>query len=153
MDEVTREIEELFRADGPRMWRALLAYTGDPDVASDALAEAFAQALVRGSTLHSPAGWTWRTAFTIAGAEMKRGRQAGGRRMVEEIQEMQESVKDLVVAMQQLSPRQRAAVVLHDYVDRPTNEIASILNMNVATVRVHLSQGRRRLRKLLEDYR
>jgi DNA-directed RNA polymerase specialized sigma24 family protein len=43
------------------------------------------------------------------------------------------------------------AIVLHDYADRPTDEVASVLGVSRATVHVHLSQGRRRLRKLLED--
>ena len=36
------EIERLYRAQGSRMWRALLAFAGDADVASDAVAEAVA---------------------------------------------------------------------------------------------------------------
>ena len=43
------------------------------------------------------------------------------------------------------------AIVLHDYADRPTREVAAVLGVSVATVHVHLSQGRRRLRTLLED--
>jgi len=54
--------------------------------------------------------------------------------------------------LRQLSPNQRVAVVLHDYADRPTGEVAEILGCSRATVYVHLSQGRRRLLKLLEDH-
>jgi RNA polymerase sigma-70 factor (ECF subfamily) len=54
-------------------------------------------------------------------------------------------------ALRKLSPNQRLAVVLHDYADRTTDEIASVLGATRATVHVHLSQGRRRLRRLLED--
>jgi DNA-directed RNA polymerase specialized sigma24 family protein len=42
---------------------------------------------------------------------------------------------------------------VHDYADRPTKEVAATLGVSMATVRVHLSQGRRRLRALLEGYR
>jgi DNA-directed RNA polymerase specialized sigma24 family protein len=45
------EIEALYRQDGDRLWRALYAFAGDEDVASDAAAEAFAQALRRGRGL------------------------------------------------------------------------------------------------------
>jgi DNA-directed RNA polymerase specialized sigma24 family protein len=41
--------------------------------------------------------------------------------------------------------------VLRLYVDLPTREVARILEMGQATVRVHLSQARRRLRALLEE--
>lgn len=33
-------LEGLYRAQGPRLWRALVAYSGDPEIASDAVAEA-----------------------------------------------------------------------------------------------------------------
>jgi DNA-directed RNA polymerase specialized sigma24 family protein len=35
------EIEELYSSEGPRLWRALLVYTRDPEVASDSVSEAF----------------------------------------------------------------------------------------------------------------
>jgi RNA polymerase sigma factor (sigma-70 family) len=60
-------------------------------------------------------------------------------------------VPELLTALRHLSPNQRVAVVLHDYADRPTVEVANVLNCSRATVYVHLSQGRRRLLKLLED--
>ena len=44
----TQQLEALYRDDGDRLWRALLVFAGDPEVASDAVAEAFAQALRRG---------------------------------------------------------------------------------------------------------
>jgi DNA-directed RNA polymerase specialized sigma24 family protein len=42
-----KELERLYREQGDRMWRAVLAFAGDPEVAKDAVAEAFAQALSR----------------------------------------------------------------------------------------------------------
>jgi hypothetical protein len=36
-------VEELYRRDGERLWRALLLYSGDREVASDSVAEAFGQ--------------------------------------------------------------------------------------------------------------
>ena len=57
----------------------------------------------------------------------------------------------MIAALRTLSPNQRGAVVLHDYADRPVEEVAATLGMARATVYVHLSQGRRRLRKLLEE--
>ena len=49
-----------------------------------------------------------------------------------------------------ISPHQRLAIVMHDYADRPTDEIARVLGVTRPTVHVHLSQGRKRLRDLLE---
>ena len=43
----TDRIERLYRELGDSIRRGLLAFSGDPEVASDAVAEAFAQAAVR----------------------------------------------------------------------------------------------------------
>jgi DNA-directed RNA polymerase specialized sigma24 family protein len=53
------------------MWQAVFAFAGDPEVASDAVAEAFAQALRRGDAIRSPECWLWRTVFRIAAGELK----------------------------------------------------------------------------------
>jgi RNA polymerase sigma-70 factor (ECF subfamily) len=62
-----------------------------------------------------------------------------------------EPLDHVIRALASLSPNQRLAVVLHDYADRPTEEVARTMGVSRATVHVHLSQGRRRLRRLLED--
>ena len=51
------ELERLYRERGHRMWCAVLAFAGDPDVASDAVAKAFAQALRRGTEIRDPERW------------------------------------------------------------------------------------------------
>jgi DNA-directed RNA polymerase specialized sigma24 family protein len=66
-----RGLERLYREDGARLWRALVAFSGDREVASDAVAEAFAQALGRGEELHHPQRWVWRAAFRIAAGELR----------------------------------------------------------------------------------
>ena len=52
-------------------------------------------------------------------------------------------------ALGALSPRQRACVVLVDYVDMDQAEVAGILGMAAGTARVHLMRGRRTLRASL----
>ena len=144
------DLEVLFRAQSERIWRALVAFTGDPDVASDAMAEAFAQALARGGELHSPGSWVWRAAFRIAAGELK-GRRRNQTVTVDPGYEMPEPPRDLIAALGHLSPKQRGALVLHYYGGYSTREVAEILGGSAATARVHLSQGRRRLKRLLED--
>ncbi|MEA3510898.1 MAG: hypothetical protein U9R51_05630 [Actinomycetota bacterium] len=48
-------VEVAYRNQSGRMWRALLAYSGDPDVASDAVSEAYAQAPRRSAELRDVA--------------------------------------------------------------------------------------------------
>ena len=133
------------------MWRAVLAYAGDPEVASDAVAETFAQALRRGEAIREPERWLWRTVFRVAAGELheRRGRFAP---LVEEVSyEMEEPGRELVVALSRLSQKQRASVVLHHAAGYPVREVASILGSTPAAVKVHLMRGRRRLRELLRE--
>ena len=57
----------------------------------------------------------------------------------------------LLAALDHLSANERASLVLRHYVGYETKEIAAILGVAPATVRVHLSRGRRKLRPLLEE--
>ena len=147
-------VEQLYREHGARLWRAVLAYTGDPEVASDSVSEAFAQLLRRGDGVREPDRWVWRAAFRIAGGELlARGRarsEAGHGK--EGSYEIPESADELVAALRELSPKQRAALVLHHYAGYPVKEVAQMIGSTGPAVRVHLSQGRKRLRKLLEGF-
>jgi RNA polymerase sigma-70 factor (ECF subfamily) len=142
------DIEAIYRHDGDRLWWAVLAWAGDQDVASDAVAEAYAQALRRGAELRDPGAWIWRVAFRHAAGELQRRRLTVP--LVDSAYEMPEPA-ELFTALAQLSERQRAAVVLHHYAGYPLREIAEILGTQKATIGVHLTRGRRRLRQILED--
>ena len=143
-------LEAVYREDGPRLWRALVAFSADPDLASDALAEAFAQALARGDAIRDPAAWVWRVAFRVAAGDLKERRRRGSLDR-EPSYELPAPMTHVFDALARLSPNQRLAIVMHDYADRTTDEVAAVLGASRATVHVHLSQGRRRLRRLLED--
>lgn len=145
-----RGLERLYREDGTRLWRALVAFSGDREVASDAVAEAFAQALGRGDELRDPQRWVWRAAFRIAAGELKDRRRFGPPGL-DPGYEMEEPPARLVAGLARLSPNQRAALVLHYYAGYQTKEIAGILGSSAATVRVHLSQARKRLHRILEE--
>jgi RNA polymerase sigma factor (sigma-70 family) len=150
MVSARRDLEVLYREHGKRLWWALLAFSGDRDVASDAESEAFAQALRRGENLRDPLAWVWRAAFRIAAGELKeRGRQA--QPLSEPMYELPEPAAEVTAALRQLTPQQRAAIVLHYYADRPIREIAEVLGASASTVAVHLHRGRNRLRDLLGD--
>lgn len=145
-----QDLEVLYREHGDRLWWALLAFSGDRDIASDAEAEAFAQALRRGDAIRNPLAWIWKAAFRIAAGELQeRGRvvDVGS----ENSYELPESATEVTAALNQLPARQRAAVVLHYYADLPIRQIAAILGTSPSTVAVHLHRGRKRLRDLLGD--
>ena len=146
----SEEIERLYRERGDRIWRAVLAFSADPEVASDAVAEAFAQLLRPGDEVRDPERWIWRAAFRIAAGELKERKRKGVAVRPGSF-EMEEPARDLVLALGALSERQRVSVVLHDGAGYPAREVARIVGSTEAAVRVHLMRGRRRLRELLRE--
>jgi RNA polymerase sigma-70 factor (ECF subfamily) len=149
-DPTMTALERLYRDDGPRLERALILFAGDRDVASDAVAEAFAQAIRGRDRVRDPRAWVWRAAFRIAAGELKERRRRS-HALPEPAYEMTEPAVDLMRALGRLSPKQRASIVLFHYAGYPAREVARIVGSTPAAVTVHLSVGRRRLRELLED--
>ena len=151
LDRWQTTVEAAYRADGDRLWRALFAFSGDPDIASESVAEAFAQALRRGPVIRDPAAWTWRAAFRIAAGALKT-RRASDPLSVADTRGQADHYTDpdLLAALRQLPDAQRAAVILYYYADLPVREIAARLGSNGLAVRANLSRGRRRLHDLLE---
>ena len=139
---------QLYREEAPRLWRAMVAFTGDRERANDVVAEAFAQCLQRGPAVRTPVLWLWKAAFRIAAGQLGEDRQANAW-TVEPGAEDEIPDLDLLAALPRLSRQQRVTVILHYYADYPTTDIAKILGISATTVRVHLMQGRRRLRDLL----
>ncbi len=127
----------------------MLAYSGDREVASDAVAEAFAQALARGDALADPRAWIWRVAFRVAAGEQQQRKRTGA-----EVPDMPDpshaQASELLSLLRELPGKQRAAILIHYYADRPVRDVAAALGVTQATARVHLHRGRRRLRQLLE---
>jgi RNA polymerase sigma-70 factor (ECF subfamily) len=143
-------VENLYRRDGERLWRALLLYSGDREVASDAVAEAFAQLLRRGDAVRAPDRWVWKAAFRVAAGELKssRDRRRGVAHLIPVAAGDNGRVAD---ALLKLSPHQRSAIVLHYFSGYTYKEVATIIGSTPSAVSVHITRGRRRLRTLLED--
>lgn len=149
-ESLERRLENVYREHGARLWRSVLLASGSREVADDAVAEAFAQALRRGRALRDPAAWVWRAAFRIAAGELKeRGRMTTF--AVEPVLGIPEPFVDLWRALAQLPMKQRASVVMADYAGWSHREIAKALDSSVSAVGVHVHRARKRLRELLED--
>jgi RNA polymerase sigma-70 factor (ECF subfamily) len=140
----------LFREQASRLWRSLVLATGDPDVADDAVAEAFAQALRREDEIRDAAAWVWKTAFVLA--ERESGRRRTLTQLRDDMQyETSEELLDVVRALSRLTDHQRTAVVLADYAGFSHGQIAQVLGSSVSAVGVHVYRARRRLRRLLVE--
>ena len=117
-------VEAVYRGDAERLWRAVFAFAGDAEIASDAVAEAFAQVLSRGAAVRDPAAWTWRSAFRIAAGALK-SRGGAATAEISDVHVDRYDDPDLVAALQRLPEAQRAAVILFYYADLPVREIAA----------------------------
>jgi RNA polymerase sigma-70 factor, ECF subfamily len=146
------DYEQVFRDAAPGLWRTIFAFSaGQRRVADDAVAEAFARALERAGQIRDPVPWLYRTALRLAAADLRlqrRERQAMASGSEEPVA-FTAGLGALVPALRQLSPAQRAAIVLHYEADQPVREVACQMGTSVAAVKVHLFRGRRRLRELL----
>ena len=146
-------VERLYREQGRRLWAAVLAYTRDRDVADDAVAEAFAQLLRRERRGARSAG------MGVDHRLPDRRRRAVQRRpsgndAIPEVVHLDEFVDtEILDAVTQLPERQRAAILLFYYADRPVREAAQMLGMSSSTFRVHLTRARRHLSRTLDDLR
>jgi RNA polymerase sigma-70 factor (ECF subfamily) len=153
-EERSAPFEEAFDRTHDRLWRALLAYGGDAEVASDAAAEAYAQAIRRGDAIRDVDAWVWRAAFRIARGELARRRAEGApepRPMLEASVELPEPAVDLIAALLQVTERQRQALVLRYVGGYSAVEIARRLGTTAGSIRISLLRGRRVLRALLEE--
>ena len=170
----------LFRAldeHGDRLYAFALRMTRDPDLAADAVQEAFVSALRKFETFRGEsniATWLHRIVYTKAidlirqrgkesplpededrdfGVDDERlARTPAWARPPDEILWGSQTKEALEVAMRQLTPLQRAVFTLREVDGMSTDEVASVLRMEPGTVRVHLHRSRLRLRALLSDH-
>jgi RNA polymerase sigma factor (sigma-70 family) len=145
-------VEAVYRSTHLRLWRALLAFTGDDELASDAEAEAFAQVLRRGDAVEDVEAWVWRSSFRIASglasADLNSTELAtADRGMSPE----SDSTAEFLGLLANLSPQQRACVALR-YVGKYTSsEIGELLGTSAGTVRVQLNRAHATLRRSVTE--
>lgn len=150
-------VEAVYRRDHARLWRSLLGFTGDADLASEAESEALAQALRRGDALDDPAAWIWRTAFRVAGGLLadRRKRQThqvplavvpAGVPMAAAVV-IDEPLVEMLSTLAALSPQQKAVVVLRYGAGLTPAMIADVLDTSPGTVRVQLHRAHEILKR------
>ena len=146
---VVDRVESVYRIEHPRLWRALVSFTGDTDVASDAESETFTQALRRGEAIEDVRAWVWRSAFLIAKGMLAERRPDGG--APDHVAETAGSLAEFLALLQDLSDQQRACVVLRYVGGFRAGEIAKLLGTTANTVRVQLNRAHTSLRTSLRE--
>lgn len=155
-DRRRRSVEEAFKAMAPRLWRAVLLYSGNRELTDDAVSEAFAQAIAASSPIRDVRGWIWTAAFKIAAGELRRRAEhdEDTRLDLPVPNEMDPaSLIDLIRALQQISDMQRQALILRHYMGYSNVEIARILDSSASSIGVQLFRSTRKLRDLLTEER
>jgi len=144
-------VEAVYRSVHPRLWRSLLSYTGDAELASDAEAEAFAQVLRRGDAVDDVAAWVWRSAFRIASGLLAARSHSNGPRPAEGSTPAAGSVAEFLGLLADLSPQQRACVALRYVGEYTSTEIGELLGTTAGTVRVQLHRAHAALRHTMRE--
>ncbi len=143
-------VETVYRSVHPRLWRSLLSYTGDAELASDAEAEAFAQVLRRGNAVDDVAAWVWRGAFRIASGLLA-ARSLTNVLPADGSTSPPGSVAEFLGLLADLSPQQRACVALRYIGEYTSPEIGELLGTSAGTVRVQLHRAHAALRQSITE--
>jgi RNA polymerase sigma-70 factor (ECF subfamily) len=149
--------DALFAAEYRRvvaLTTALAGTAGAEELAQEAFVRAFRR-WDRIADYDDPAAWVRRVAANLATSTLRRrGREARAlarvalRRPPEEPGRPDER---FWVAVRSLPRRQAQCVALHYLEDRSTAEVAAVLGIAEATVRVHLHDGRKRLAEVMDE--
>jgi RNA polymerase sigma factor (sigma-70 family) len=150
----TTAFEAFFRAHFVPMARAAGLVVGDFSTGEEIAQEAFARLYGRWDSLQSEGharNFGFKVALNLARSHLRRrarhGRPAGRASEVMWPDHERATESRLVIrdALAGLSPRQRASVVLVDYVGLDAVTAARVLGLRASTIRVHLARGRKTL--------
>ncbi len=149
----------LFNRHQERLYRLALRMSGNVESARDLVQETFLRAARRRSLPGGEPGreaWLVRVLVNLCRDRWRRRRV---RRHHEDALPARSSAIDpesaavaratVRAALARLRPRRRAVLVLHELEGVPAARIAGLLGLRAATVRWHLSVGRKELSKLL----
>ena len=149
--------EEFFHLERDRLFRVMFVITKNRQEAEDVSQDAFARVWERWGTvaaMENPAGYLHRTAMNLFRNRYRRASLAARRATgIDPGPDVYEAVDDRQVALQALdalTPRQRAAIVLTEVLRYTAEEAGSMLGIRAATVRALHFQARSALRSQRE---
>ncbi len=151
--------DQIFAAEYGQIVRVAFLVTGDRDAAQEVAQDAFGQLFVHWRKVKDydrPGAWVRRVAIRRAVKHREQRRRASQAQndiidLTRTHQSDHRRDLDLLVALRELSPQQRAAVVLHYYEDQPVRDVAATMRCSEATAKVHLHRGRARLATILGE--
>ena len=155
LDEQPESFDSWYAREHPRLLATLLLSTGDVELASEGVDEAFTRALEKWdqvSAMESPTGWAFRVALNHA-RRIARRRSLEHRIFIRRAREVvvPAPAGEVWQVVSALPPRQREVVVLRHIADLREVEIAQVLGISRSTVSSTLSDAHNRLGHLLDD--
>ena len=148
-----RSFDEFFRETHARLYAAMCLTTGDRHEAEEIAQEAFLRVLERWSHvdgLDDPSAYLFVTAMNVFRRRYRRSKLASALPLRHADPDDAFGIVDdrdaVVRALRDLTPRQRAAIVLTTILDLPSDEAARILRIKPSTVRVLAMQARDQMR-------
>ena len=150
--------EEFFQHEKFDLFGLLCIVTRNRHEAEELTQEAFVRVLERWDrvgTMEDPRGYLYRTAMNVVRSRYRRSLLATKRPLgLTRPDDAIAVVDDQDAAMRalaQLSPQQRAAVVLVDLLDFSSDEAARVLGIRPSTVRMHTSRAHKALKGTMQD--
>ena len=147
---VSRNFEDFYASEYPKVYRAALAFSGRREIALDSTQEAFARAFARWGRLSKETwagGWAMTTALNLS-------RRALRKRPAADVSEGTVDASmtriDVSRALRSLPEKQRQAVVLFYIGDHPLAVVAELMHLSEGTVKSHLARARTTLKEKLE---
>jgi RNA polymerase sigma factor (sigma-70 family) len=128
--------EDVFRSSYAQMMRVAFAITGSNDAAEDIVQDAFVALLSRFDSVADPPAYLYRSVVNGCRARFRRKSVVDRMirlRVVSEVRPPE--IDETRMALDRLSTRARAAVVLRYYADLSTDDIAAALGCQPGTVR------------------
>jgi RNA polymerase sigma-70 factor (ECF subfamily) len=147
--------DDFFEEEHERLFKALYFVTGNRHDAEELMQDAFLRLWERWGEIHridDPTGYLFRVALN--GFRMRRRRAAMAIRKVLPVPERRDDFLDAEMRadvrslLLEVTPRQRAALLLVDLLGYPAEQAARILRVRPSTVRALATKGRRALRAM-----
>ena len=152
--ERPRSFEEFFEAEHARVFGALCLVTGDRDEAEEIVQDAFLRMWERWDRVagvEDPTAYLFRTAMNVFRNRYRRATLALRRTVsLGSTEDALAAIEDrdvVVRALRDLTPDQRAAVLLTGYVGLSSEEAGQLLGMRAGTVRTLASRARSQIRE------
>jgi RNA polymerase sigma factor (sigma-70 family) len=158
--------DDFYRPTMPKVYRALLVTTGDPELAADATSEAFTSACVKWTDLENPSAWVWRVGYNYVKRYWKRiqNREVLESSLTEGMALTAEALAiaapaaaetdlDLLKVVADLPAQQRAVMAGRHILDLRPIDVAKGLGISPKTESEHHKRALHTMRERLADWR